>query len=262
MSNKPLFNWLDQRGAGVLLHPTCFPGHQGVGTLDYTAFQFLDFLKKAGMTYWQVCPLGPTGFGDSPYQTFSAFAGNPYLIDLNSLIQAGLLENHDLDPFRFMPGSRVDFGLLYQHKWPALHKSFLNFTIGRKQHKALETKFETFKVAQGSWLDPFALFMALKQKFEGRCWQDWPEPFSTFHSIQEQHLDQEILQLAESQKFFQFLFFEQWTAVKEHANELGIQIIGDIPIYVAFDSADAWANPELFQFDENSTPLAVAGCPP
>lgn len=262
MSKEPLFNWLNERGAGVLLHPTCFPGNQGIGTLDYTAFQFLNFLKKSGMTYWQVCPLGPTGFGDSPYQTFSAFAGNPYLIDLNKLIEAGLLENKDLEPFRFMPGSRVDFGLLYQHKWPVLQKAYRTYKAAAKKYKDLNSGFESFKKTQHSWLDPYGLFMALKQKFEGRCWQDWPAPFNSFHSIQEQDLDADILQQAESQKFLQFLFFKQWTAVKAHANSLGIQIIGDIPIFVSPDSVDVWCRPENFQVDKSGQPKAVAGCPP
>ena len=215
------------------------------------------------MKYWQVCPLGPTGFGDSPYQTFSAFAGNPYLIDLKNLIGRGLLEESDLGPFRYMPGSRTDFGLLYQHKLPALQKAFLCFKKESKKRQDLHQEFSVFLDEQSHWLNAFGLFMAFKQKFEGRSWLDWPEKYRSYKSISANDIEPDILQLAESHKFYQFLFYSQWSDLKAHANKRGVQIIGDIPIFVALDSVDVWRSPESFQVDEESgKPIAVAGCPP
>ena len=259
---KPLFNWLTERGSGVLLHPTCFPGEQGIGTLDHSAKHFIDFLEKSGMTHWQVCPLGPTGFGDSPYQTFSAFAGNPYLIDLKQLIGEGLLVETDLEPFRFMPGSRSDYGLLYQHKWPVLQKAYRSFKSNSKGSK-ISKGFTAFCQRHEAWLKPFGLFMALKEKFDGRSWLEWPKPFRSFSSITDSDLDQEILELAESHEFYQYLFFDQWSSLKQYANDKDIEIIGDIPIFVSLDSVDVWCQPEYFQVDKRTgKPKAVAGCPP
>ena len=215
------------------------------------------------MTHWQVCPLGPTGFGDSPYQTFSAFAGNPYLIDLKQLVGEGILKDEDLEPFRYMPGSRTDFGLLYQTKWPILQKAFSSFIKNAKKHTRLKSEFEAFKKKHNHWLAPFGLFMALKQKFEGRSWLDWPKTFRSYKVIRESDLDPEILSLSESHAFYQFLFFKQWLALKSYANGKGIQIIGDIPIFVSLDSVDVWCHPEYFQIDKRTgQPKAVAGCPP
>ena len=261
MKTLPLFNWLTERGSGILLHPTCFPGDQGVGTLDHSARQFIDFLEKAGMNHWQVCPLGPTGFGDSPYQTFSAFAGNPYLIDLKQLVGEGLLTDEDLEPFRFMPGSRTDFGLLYQNKWSALLKAHLSLREGK--NKRITKEFTEFRDSNQAWLKPFGLFMALKEKFEGRSWLDWPTTFRAFNSISKKDLEPDVLQLAESHEFYQYLFFKQWSDLKRYANGKGIQIIGDIPIFVSLDSVDVWCNPEFFQVDKRTgKPKAMAGCPP
>jgi 4-alpha-glucanotransferase len=263
VSKAALFDWLNKRGSGVLLHPACFPGDQGIGTLDYSARSFIDFLSESRMKYWQVCPLGPTGFGDSPYQTFSAFAGNPYLIDLKQLVETGLLVEKDLDPFRFMPGSRVDFGLLYQYKWKALHKAFQSVSGNSKSAKAVKETFDSFSKQQSHWLDAYGLFMALKQKFEGRSWLDWPPPYRSFGLIKRNDLDAELLQLAEAHKFFQYLFYSQWSDLKSYANNQGIEIIGDIPIFVSLDSVDVWCNPENFQVDKKSgKPKAMAGCPP
>jgi 4-alpha-glucanotransferase len=263
MNQRPLFDWLKERGSGVLLHPTCFPGDQGIGTLDHSAFAFLDVLEKCKMKYWQVCPLGPTGFGDSPYQTFSAFAGNPYLINLKDLVALGLIEISDLNSFRFMPGSRTDFGSLYQNKWPVLQKAFTKFKSSTTQLKAIQKGFEEFKKKEADWLTDFGLFMALKSNFNGRSWLEWPMQFRTYKTISPKNLSPEILLSAESHQFYQFLFFSQWSKLKAYANDKGIQIIGDIPIFVALDSVDVWRNPEFFQVDKRSfKPKAVAGCPP
>lgn len=262
MKILPLFNWLTERGTGVLLHPTCFPGDQGVGTLDHSARLFIDFLEKSGITHWQVCPLGPTGFGDSPYQTFSAFAGNPYLIDLKIMVGIGLLSDADLEPFRFMPSSRTDFGLLYQTKWLVLQKAFHSFQEQAPKHKLTE-EFNSFRIKQEKWLKPFGLFMALKEKFEGRSWLEWPNAFRSFKSLSDKDLELEVIKSAESHEFYQFLFFKQWSELKQYANGKGIQIIGDIPIFVSLDSVDVWCDPEYFQIDKKTgKPKAMAGCPP
>lgn len=259
----PLFNWLNKRGAGVLLHPTSFPGDQGIGTLDYSARAFIDFLAKSGMKYWQVCPLGPTGFGDSPYQTFSAFAGNPYLIDLKQLLELGLINEADMKPFRYMPGSRTDFGLLYETKWPVLKKAFTEFIRNRTSHKKLHKAFDKFLASESKWIDAFGLFMGLKDKCNGRSWLEWPKEFRDFSRVSEKTLDAETSQAALSHKFYQFLFFTQWSDLKNYANEKGIQIIGDIPIFVSLDSVDVWCNPHYFQVNKKTfKPIAVAGCPP
>jgi 4-alpha-glucanotransferase len=263
MNKPPLFNWLKERGSGVLLHPTCFPGDQGIGTLDHSAYAFVDFLETCKMKYWQVCPLGPTGFGDSPYQTFSAFAGNPYLINLKVLVAMGLIVQKDIKALRFMPGSRTDFGLLYENKWPVLRKAFSKYKSAPSQWKELHEDFEKFKKKEVDWLVDFGLFMALKDNFDGRSWLDWPKQFRSYRSINPKNLEPEILLSAESHQFFQFLFYSQWSKLKTYAKGKGIQIIGDIPIFVAFDSVDVWRNPEFFQVDKRSfKPKAVAGCPP
>ena len=263
MNKPPLFNWLKERGSGVLLHPTCFPGDQGIGTLDHSAYAFVDFLETCKMKYWQVCPLGPTGFGDSPYQTFSAFAGNPYLINLKVLVAMGLIVQKDLEALRFMPGSRTDFRLLYENKWPVLRKAFSKYKSAPSQWKELHEDFEKFKKKEVDWLVDFGLFMALKDNFDGRSWLDWPKQFRSYRSINPKNLEPEILLSAESHQFFQFLFYSQWSKLKTYAKGKGIQIIGDIPIFVAFDSVDVWRNPEFFQVDKRSfKPKAVAGCPP
>ncbi len=263
MSPKPFYNWLSERGSGVLLHPTSFPGEQGIGTLDHSAKHFIEFLLRCKMSYWQVCPLGPTGFGDSPYQTFSAFAGNPYLIDLKQLVVLELLKSEDMDPFLFMPGTRCDYGLLYEQKWSTLSKAYSNFSGNPKEWLELREEYKSFKKEQRRWLDTFALFMSLKQQFEGRSWLEWPKPFRTYKAIQTKDLDPTVINRIESHKFFQFLFFKQWSSLKLYANDLGIQIIGDISIFVALDSADVWSHPEYFQLDTKSfKPKALAGCPP
>src|SRR5690606_31160439 len=163
-SLAPLFNWLDHRAAGLLLHPTCFPRHQGIGVLNSAVDALFTFMQAAGLRYWQICPLGPTGYGDSPYQCFSSFAGNPYLIDLAALVSAGLLSDDDLGPLRELPRDRVDYGWLYVTKWPALFKAFEAFkTAGRP---ALFGDFEKFKAAKSGWLDAFTLFQAMKDHFD------------------------------------------------------------------------------------------------
>ena len=263
LNRLPLYDWLTDRGCGVLLHPTCFPGDQGIGTLGNASYAFIDFLEQCHMGYWQVCPLGPTGFGDSPYQTFSAFAGNPYLIDFRQLIEEGLLRDRDVEPLRFLPGSKTDFGMVYEKKWPLLYKAFLSFKKSPERWKDLEQSFRQFSEVNAAWLKPWGLYMALKEKFGGRSWLDWPEKFRDYSGISTRGLDGDTRLLSQAHKFYQFLFFRQWKVLKAYANERGIQIIGDVPIYSALDSADVWSCPERFQIDPKTfQPKAFAGVPP
>jgi len=259
---SPLWNWLDRRSAGVLLHPTCFPNQQGIGVLDECVDALFGFLKDAGIRYWQVCPLGPTGYGDSPYQCFSAFAGNPYLIDLAALQRAGLLTDADLNPLRALPPQGIDYGWLYVTKWPVLFRAFENFKrIGAARLPYGD--FTAFRKAERSWLEPFALFLALKDHFGGRPWWEWPAEVRFLSSARKSPLAKTVAARAEAHAFFQYLFFGQWRQVRAKAAAAGVEIIGDAPIFVARDSADVWAHPELFQIDqETGQPLAVAGVPP
>ncbi|HND62179.1 MAG TPA: 4-alpha-glucanotransferase [Opitutaceae bacterium] len=259
---EPLYSWLKERQAGVLMHPTSLPGSQGVGTLDQQAVTFLEFLAAAGFKSWQLCPLGPTGYGDSPYQCFSAFAGNPYLIDLEALIKPGLLKETDLTPLRALPADRVDFGWLYQTKWPALFQAHARFVAGGRR-AAPYGDFDAFRQAQRSWLPDYALFSALKGHFGGQPWWQWPTTARTPAAARKSTLPRQLAERVEAYEFIQYLFFGQWQAVRAAARKLGISIIGDTPIFAALDSADVWANPQLFQLDpKTSQPTAVAGCPP
>jgi len=257
----PLFNWLNQRSAGLLLHPTSLPSTQGVGVLDESIDSLLRFLKDAGIRSWQVCPLGPTGYGDSPYQCFSAAAGNPYLIDLVALQRAGLLTDVDLAPLLTLPETGVDFGALYTTKWPALFTAAANYA--KNPRKLPYGDFEKFQKQHRAWLEPYALFMALKDQFLGQPWWEWPASVRFFRDAQKSPLLKKGAARAEAYAFFQYLFYGQWQAVREKARALEIEIIGDVPIFVARDSADVWAAPELFQLDQKTgEPLAVAGVPP
>jgi len=258
----PLFDWLTERGAGLLLHPTCFPSAQGIGTLEgSTVDAWLAFMEAAGIRYWQICPLGPTGYGDSPYQCFSAFAGNPYLIDLDALKPFGLLSDADLLPLRALPRDRVDYGWLYVTKWPALFNAYQNFKIDGVTLPYGD--FAEFRKQHADWLESFALFMALKDHHKGQPWWEWPEDLRFFSRVKKSKLPESVRECADAHIFFQYLFFGQWQQVRAKAASCGIEIIGDAPIFVARDSADAWANPQLFLLDQKTGhPLVVAGVPP
>ncbi|WP_081722259.1 4-alpha-glucanotransferase [Geminisphaera colitermitum] len=258
---EPLFSWLTQRMAGVLMHPTSLPGEQGIGVLDHSVDAWLRFLRDSGIRCWQVCPLGPTGYGDSPYQCFSAFAGNPYLIDLQALVEAGLLADADLAELRRLPREQVDFGWLYVTKWPVLFKAFDAFKSAPE--RAPYGDFAVFRKQHAAWLEPFALFLAIKDHFEGKPWWTWLDDVRFFSKARHSNLAKKLARRAEAHAFFQYLFFGQWAAVRRKAREYGVEIIGDAPIFVARDSADVWTHPELFQLDLNSGELiAVAGVPP
>ena len=243
------------RSSGILMHITSLPGKYGVGTMGEQAYKFVDFLKKAGQSTWQILPLTPTGFGDSPYQSCSTFAGNHYLIDLPTLVRDGLLTEQDLEGIRWnISEDKVDFGLLYNNRLKVLRAAFARFTPG--------ADYEVFCAENSSWLPDFALFMALKDKFGGKPWYEWEDklkfrdPDAIWASRGE--LKDQIAFFS----FVQYLFFKQWTALHEYAGKNNITIIGDVPIYVPRDSVEVWSSPELFQMDEKLDPKAVAGCPP
>jgi 4-alpha-glucanotransferase len=235
------------RSAGVLLHPTSLPGPYGIGDLGPAAYGWLDALTRARQTWWQVLPLGPTGYGDSPYQAFSAFAGNPYLVSPEVLLQEGLLNRPDLEGAHFGQG-RVDYGTVIPFKIRVLARAWENFRRGSAP--ALQPAFEEFSGKQAAWLDDFALFMALKDAHAGKGWHDWPTGLLLREPGTLRSAHQELAYQVGQHRFRQFLFFRQWGAVRQYARQRGIRLIGDLPIFVSADSADVWANPHLFLLDE------------
>ncbi len=248
---------MKERSSGILLHITSLPGPYGVGTLGQSAYDFVDFLKESGQTYWQILPLGITSYGDSPYQSPSAFAGNPYLIDLDRLVAWGHLKPEDLTHLpKASLDDPVDFHDLFLTRVPLLKIAFHN------SFSRLQDEIDAFRRRHEAWLPPFALFMAVKARFELAPWTHWPEDYK--------HRDPETLQafLRENQEevdfwvYVQYLFFKQWENLKAYAKGQGIRFIGDLPIYVARDSVDVWYNPELFKLDAKKDPALVAGCPP
>lgn len=250
-----------KRCAGILLHPTSLPGPYGIGDLGEKAYHWVDTLAQTGCTMWQVLPLAPTSYGDSPYQSFSAFAGNPYLISVGDLLELGLLENIDLDERPFFQPDWVDFGPLIVWKVNILKKAFRHFLTPQKR-KPLEEEYLQFVEQEGFWLEDYAFFMAVKSSQGGRSWLEWPDDIRR-RTPEVMASAQQTYQIdIDFQKFIQFIFFRQWRALREYANQKGIQVIGDIPLYVAVDSADFWVHPELFHTDENLKPSVVAGVPP
>lgn len=258
----PLFNWLDQRAAGVLVHPTSLPSPYGVGAFDAAADDLLEFLHHAGFKYWQVCPLGPTGYGDSPYQCFSSFAGNPYLIDPAALIAAGLIDESAAAPLRHLNADNVDYGALYEIKRPLLFAAHARWKQGVK-HPLPYGDFGAFREKQGAWLRDFGLFSALKDHFGGLPWWEWPDEVRAIKTARKSAFAKQVADRAEAYEFIQYLFFGQWRALRDRATRKGISIIGDTPIFTALDSADVWACPHLFQLDPKThRPTAIAGVPP
>jgi 4-alpha-glucanotransferase len=248
----------NKRSSGILLHPTSLPGKFGIGSLGKNALNFIDFLQRAGQKIWQVLPMGHTGYGDSPYQCFSIFAGNPILIDLEELVKNGLLNDNDLETSIQFPENKVDYGNVINYKKDVLKKAYINF---RKTGNEAEA-FHQFINKNSHWLDDYSLFIAIKDSVEGKPWWDWKEEMKlkeekTVSAFRKEH-EVEI----DFHKFVQYLFNKQWFAIKKYANEKGISIVGDIPLYVAHDSADVWSNHKVFQFNENRNPLKVAGVPP
>ena len=247
------------RTSGVLMHPTSFPGRYGIGDLGPSAHQFIDWLADAGCKLWQVLPLGPTGYGDSPYQCFSAFAGNPYLISPDFLLRDDLLHSDDLAKIPEFPDDKVDYGRLIPWKLNLLERSFIRF---KTAPEPVRREYKQFCAENESWLDDFALFMALKEANGGGAWGGWPEPLRKRDAAALAEAGKRHADAVDRFKFYQFAFFRQWNELHEHARQRGIQVIGDIPIFVAYDSADVWSSPDLFYLDDVGQPTVVAGVPP
>jgi 4-alpha-glucanotransferase len=251
------------RAAGILLHPTSLPGRYGIGDLGAAAYEFVDFLAQSRQSLWQLLPLGPTGFGDSPYQSFSSFAGNPLLISPDKLVEEGYLPETAVQEVPDFPGHKVDFGPVIEYKSDLFRQAYDHFQ--RHGTAAQQAAFAEFCRRQVDWLDDFALFMALKEyhvEHEGGVWNTWPQSIARREPAAMRQWSDKLAGAVNYHKFLQFLFFEQWLILKQYANELGIKIVGDVPIFVAFDSADVWANPHLFYLEPDGSPSVVAGVPP
>ncbi len=243
------------RNSGILMHITSLAGPYGVGTMGKHAFAFVDFLKRSGQSCWQILPLTPTGYGDSPYQSCSTFAGNHYLIDLEKLIEEGLLRHEEVDHIDWCwSETKADFGRLYNNRLKVLRIAYSRFNGGQD--------FDAFCAENNSWLYDFALFMALKDKFNGQPWYSWDDKLKFRDGHTMWCVGQELRDEIRFYHFVQFIFYKQWNALHAYAAANGISIIGDVPIYVPLDSVDVWSNPGLFQLNERLDPVAVAGCPP
>jgi 4-alpha-glucanotransferase len=247
------------RSSGILLHPTSLPGPYGIGELGPEAHRFADFLRDSGQRIWQVLPLGPTGYGDSPYQCFSAFAGNPLLISLDTVAQRGYLNARDLNERQEFPADNVDFGAVIAWKIPLLRRAFRAF---QRSTSVEREAFDTYCRAKSAWLDEFALFMALKQAHNNVMWTLWEREPALREPGAIERARNELRDEIECNKFIQFEFERQWKELKAHCAGNNIRILGDMPIYVALDSADVWADPGLFELDEHGKPRVVAGVPP
>ena len=246
-----------KRKAGILLPISSLPSRYGIGCFDEAAYKFVDWLQTAGQHYWQILPLVPTSYGDSPYQSFSTFAGNPYFISLDKLVEAGLLTEKEIKAVDMgKKADDIDYAKLYKGRYKLLRKAYEKSRISENQD------FQQYLADNGWWLEDYALFMALKDRFEGKCWNEWPEDIRLRWGYSMDYYRKELYFDIEFQMFMQYLFARQWQELKAYANSKGVEIIGDIPIYVAMDSADTWSHPELFQLNEKCEPLAVAGCPP
>jgi 4-alpha-glucanotransferase len=249
-----------ERSAGILLHPTSLPAFGGIGTLGPNAYAFAADLAAAGMRIWQVLPLGPTGYGDAPYSTLSAFAGNPYLIAFEPLLENGLLEPSDLSPLEGLPETHVDFGRVVVQKMAVLRRAFERSRERPRQY--VDSAYDTFWADTASWLADFTLFMAIKDAHGGAPWKDWEPPLRRREPAALGEARRTLATEIAFHEFVQIEFFRQWARLKAHVDGLGLQIVGDIPIFVAHDSADVWANQDLFQLDDAGDPTVVAGVPP
>lgn len=248
------------RESGVLLHIASLPNKYGIGTMGAEAYRFVDWLKSAGQSLWQILPLSQTSYGDSPYQSFSIFAGNPYFISLEALEEEGLLEHGEYADIKWGDSARyIDYATLYENFYKIMRIAFGRFLKGKSGN--VSAKYKAF-VAENKWLEDYTLFMALKDAHGGKSWCEWEDPIRLREEKAVASARKKYAEDMEFYAFLQFKFFEQWYKLKEYANAAGIRIIGDIPIYCALDSADVWREPELFQLDENRVPTVVAGFPP
>jgi 4-alpha-glucanotransferase len=248
------------RSSGVLLHPTSLPGPTGIGDLGASAYAFADFLTAARQQLWQVLPLGATGYGDSPYQCFSAFAGNPLLVSLEKLVEEEVLSTADLIEDPSFSGSEVDYGSVIRFKLPLLKKAYENFR--RRGRTSDWNPFHAFCQQNISWLDDYARFAAFKEAHGGAVWNQWEPGIASRRSEDLARWTERLAEEIESYKYVQYQFFKQWSALKNYCHQRGIRIFGDVPIFVAHDSADVWAHPELFELEANGQPCFVAGVPP
>ena len=246
------------RSSGILMPMSSLPSPYGIGTMGKAAYRFVDFLKASGQKYWQLLPLGPTSYGDSPYASPSTFAGDPYYIDLDMLIADGLLRKKDVTGIDWgSDPEKVDYGAIYRNRYQVLRKAYAN---GRERYA---DEIAAFRAENASWLENYALFMSVKAKFGMVSWQNWPDDDIRLRKPEAvAAYTQELQEDIGFWIFTQFLFFRQWEALRDYAEEKGIGFIGDVPIYVAMDSADIWAEPQFFQLDEDRRPKEVSGCPP
>ena len=246
-----------KRESGILLPVSSLPSRYGIGCFSREAYEFVDWLKETGQSYWQILPLGPTSYGDSPYQSFSTFAGNPYFISLEELAEEGVMAKEECEAADF--GNKedsIDYAKIYRARFPLLRKAYERSGVSE------DPEFLRFREENGWWLEDYALYMAVKARFDQRAWTEWAQDIRLRWDNAMDYYRRELYFDIEFHQYLQFKFFQQWTKLKAYANSKGIRIIGDIPIYVAMDSADAWANPQLFQLDGENKPTAVAGCPP
>ena len=247
-----------KRSSGVLMPMSSLPGNYGIGSMGRNAYRFVDFLKAAGQKYWQLLPLGPTSYGDSPYSAFSSFAGNPYFIDLDILKKEGLLKDSEFSSMSWgSDPEKVDYGLIYENRYRVLRKAFAR---GSEKYSG---EIAEFRRDNGRWLENYALFMALKAHFGMKSWTQWPEEDIRLHKAEAVEKYRALLKdELDFQVFIQFMFYRQWNSLRDYAHENGIEFIGDVPIYVALDSADVWSESQFFQLDSKNMPLEVAGVPP
>lgn len=248
-----------KRSAGILLHPTSFPGKFGIGDLGHEAYKFIDFLKTAGQTLWQIFPLGPTGYGDSPYQCFSAFAGNPLLISPEMLYKDGLLSEDDINSTRQWDAHNIDYGEVIKYKTGFNFKAYNNF---KSSGKSVQSEFKNYIAENEYWLKDFALFMAVKHHHKGVVWTDWSKDIALREEGSLERWTEKLEDEINYHIFVQAVFNKQWKKLKSYANENGIQVIGDLPIFIAYDSSDLWSNKNLFTVDEEGKLETVAGVPP
>ena len=245
------------RKSGILMHISSLPSKYGIGKMGKSAYDFVDFLVSAGVKCWQILPLSPTSYGDSPYQSFSVYAGNPYFIDFETLKREGLIKKSDYEDIKWQDNDhQVNYSIIYNNCFKVLRQAYKTYK------RDISKRYKTFVEKNSSWLDDYALFMALKFKNNGKPWYEWDKKLAMRDSNALKKASEELEKETEFFKFIQYKLFRQWSNLKKYANDKGVEIIGDMPIYVSYDSVEAWVSPELFQFDKHKKPKDVAGCPP